>query len=84
MKYQNGKCVRPKNAAPLVKVIAVKAMIPARVMQITGADGLLCTKGIFRVRRKCRINTCVHMDSKNHPVWNRDIYCSCLTDSVRL
>ena len=73
-KYQSGNFVRPNNDAPLVKVIAVKATIPARVIQITGADGLLCTKGILRVRRKCRISTCVHMDSKNHPVWKKDTY----------
>ena len=64
----------PNRDAPLVKVMAVKATIQASVMQITGVDVLLCIKGTLGVRRKCRISTCVHMDSKNHPVWNRDTY----------
>ena len=51
-KYPAGNFVNPKTAALLVKVIAVKAIIPAKVVQITGTEGLLCTNGIFLVRRK--------------------------------
>ena len=70
-KYQRGSLVSPNRPPPLVKVSPVKTTMPARVVTITGAEGRLCTKGMRRVRKKCRMSTCVHMDSKNHPVWNR-------------
>ena len=60
-----------------VNVRTVKNRIPSIVINITGREGLLCSSGIFRVRNRCRINICVHMDSKNHPVWNRAMNCSC-------
>ena len=47
-----GNFVNPITPALLVKVSAVNAMIPAKVVQTTGMEGLLCTNGIFLVRRK--------------------------------
>lgn len=73
-KYQSGNFVSPNSDAPLVKVRAVKARIPTKVIEMTGADALLWRNGILAVRRKCRIKTCVHMDSKNQPVWNKAAY----------
>lgn len=47
-----GNFANPIMPALLVKVSAVNAMIPAKVVQTTGMEGLLCTNGIFLVRRK--------------------------------
>ena len=51
-----------------VKVKMVKSRIPRVVTNITGREGLLWSSGTFLVRSRCKIKTCVHMDSKNHPV----------------
>lgn len=63
-KYQRGNFVSPNNDAPPTNVREVKAIIPTRVIEMTGADALLWKKGILEVRRKCKIKTCVHIDSK--------------------
>jgi len=47
-----GNFVNPITPALLVKVSEVKTIIPAKVVQTTGMEGLLCTNGIFLVRRK--------------------------------
>ena len=47
-----GNFVNPTIPALLVKVSEVKTIIPAKVVQTTGMEGLLYTNGIFLVRRK--------------------------------
>src|SRR6185437_3322961 len=37
-----------------------------------GAEAMLCTNGILRVRIRCTISVCDKRPSTNQPVWNSD------------
>ena len=82
MKYNAGSWVNPKLVANGVKVNPVNKIMPIIVIINTGLEALLWRNGIFDVRNICKIKICDHMDSKNQPVWNSDIYIVCKWISV--
>ena len=62
--------------------MAVTKAIPAKESSATGTEARLCTKGSFSVRSMWMTSVWVHMDSTNHPVWNRATYSAWAAGSV--
>lgn len=52
---------------------SVNAKMPSTVTARTGRAAGVRKNARRLVRSSCRMRTCVHMDSRNHPVWKREM-----------
>lgn len=58
---------------------SVNAKMPSTVTARTGRAAGVRKNARRLVRSSCRMRTCVHMDSRKHPVWKREmknVFCS--------
>lgn len=69
-KYSGGRATKPSRVPSGVKGMRVRAVMPASVTSVSGAEARLWIKGSLGVRIMWMTSVWLHMDSTNHPAWN--------------